>query len=60
MVLSGKSDEVGQALGLGFGADYYLTKPFHVTVLIQAAKALIRRSRAYNQSEPPKLCLGSF
>lgn len=60
MMLSGKTDEVDQALGLGFGADYYLTKPFHVAVLIQAAKALIRRSRVYNQSEAPELRLGPF
>ena len=60
MMLSGKSDEIDQALGLGFGADYYLTKPFHVTVLLQAAKALIRRNRVYDQSEPPKLRLGPF
>ena len=45
MMLSGKSDEMDQVLGLGFGADSYLTKPFHTAVLIQTAKALIRRSR---------------
>ena len=44
MMLSGKSDEMDQVLGLGFGADSYLTKPFHTAVLIQTAKALIRRS----------------
>ena len=34
MMLSDKSDEMNHVLGLGFGADYYLTKPFHVVVLI--------------------------
>ena len=49
MMLSGKSDEMDQVLGLGFGADSYLTKPFHTAVLIQTAKALIRRSKVYSQ-----------
>ena len=35
MMLSGKSDEMDQVLGLGFGADSYLTKPFHTAILIQ-------------------------
>jgi len=48
MMLSGKSDEVDQVLGLGFGADSYLTKPFRISVLIQNAKALIRRTREYS------------
>ena len=49
MMLSGKSDEMDQVLGLGFGADSYLTKPFHTSVLIQTAKALIRRNQIYSQ-----------
>lgn len=49
MMLSGKSDEMDQVLGLGFGADSYLTKPFHTAVLIQTAKALLRRSQVYSQ-----------
>lgn len=48
MMLSGKSDEVDQVLGLGFGADSYITKPFRASVLIQNAKALIRRTREYS------------
>ena len=41
MMLSGKSDEMDQVLGLGFGA-----------ILIQTAKALIRRSQIYSQGAP--------
>ena len=40
MMLSGKSDEMDQVLGLGFGADSYLTKPFHTSVLIQTSKSI--------------------
>lgn len=50
LILSGKSEDVDQVLGLGLGADDYLTKPFHVAVLIQKAKALIRRNTVYNAS----------
>ncbi|MFR8015399.1 MAG: hypothetical protein ACLU48_01960 [Clostridiaceae bacterium] len=39
-----------QVLGLGFGADSYLTKPFHTAVLIQTAKRTDRaEARYYSQ-----------
>lgn len=60
MMLSGKSDEMDQVLGLGYGADSYLTKPFHITVLIQTAKALIRRSQVYSKSKDTDIRLGEF
>ena len=34
LMLSGRQEEVDQVLGLGMGADDYLTKPFHVAVLV--------------------------
>lgn len=60
MMLSGKSDEMDQVLGLGFGADSYLTKPFHASVLIQTAKALIRRSQIYSQNSGTGIQKGPF
>lgn len=60
MMLSGKDDEFNQVLGLGFGADCYLTKPFHIAVLIQNAKALIRRSQVYSQAKASDLRAGPF
>lgn len=60
MMLSGKSDEMDQVLGLGFGADSYLTKPFHTSVLIQTAKALIRRSQVYSQASEAGIRKGPF
>lgn len=60
MMLSGKSDDMDQVLGLGMGADAYLAKPFHPSILIQNAKALIRRSRVYNQSSTTALQRGPF
>lgn len=49
LILSGRQEEVDQVLGLGLGADDYLTKPFHVSVLTQKVKALIRRNQIYSQ-----------
>lgn len=49
LMLSGRQEEMDQVLGLGLGADDYLTKPFHLSVLIQKAKALIRRNRVYSR-----------
>ena len=60
MMLSGKSDEMDQVLGLGFGADSYLTKPFHLSVLIQKVKALIRRNSIYSQNHKNQIMEGVF
>ncbi len=60
LMLSGKDDEMNQVLGLGFGADSYLTKPFHTSVLIQTARALIRRSQVYSRDKTSELRVGPF
>lgn len=60
LMLSGKDDEMNQVLGLGFGADSYLTKPFHTSVLVQTAKALIRRSQIYSKNSSSELRVGPF
>lgn len=51
LMLSGRQEEMDQVLGLGLGADDYLTKPFHLSVLIQKAKALIRRNSIYSHQK---------
>ena len=60
LMLSGKDDEMNQVLGLGYGADSYLTKPFHTSVLIQTARALIRRSQVYSRDKASELRVGPF
>ncbi len=60
LMLSGRGDEADQVLGLGMGADDYLTKPFHLAVLIQKVKALIRRNSVYSQSRKHLIVEGSF
>lgn len=60
LMLSGKQEEMDQVLGLGLGADDYLTKPFHLSVLIQKVKALIRRNSVYSQQKQNIITAGPF
>lgn len=60
LMLSGKQEEMDQVLGLGLGADDYLTKPFHLSVLILKVKALIRRNNVYSQHKSNGITVGPF
>jgi len=43
IIISAKAEETDQIIGFSLGADDYVTKPFHVKVLLQRIKALQRR-----------------
>lgn len=43
IMLTAKSEESDQVIGLAMGADDYVTKPFSVKVLLERIKALLRR-----------------
>jgi len=43
VMLTAKSEETDQIVGLALGADDYVTKPFSVKVLLERIKALLRR-----------------
>ncbi len=43
IMLTSKSDETDKVLGLEFGADDYLTKPFSIRELLARVKAIFRR-----------------
>ena len=50
LILSGEDDTESKLKGFGFGADDYLTKPFHREELIARIHAIIRRSKGHAQS----------
>ena len=50
LILSGEDDTQHKIKGFGFGADDYLTKPFHRDELIARIHAIIRRSKGHAQS----------
>ena len=50
LILTGADDTDSKLKGFGFGADDYLTKPFHRDELVARIHAIIRRSKGHSQS----------
>jgi two-component system cell cycle response regulator CtrA len=50
LILSGADDTENKIRGFGFGADDYMTKPFHREELVARIHAIIRRSKGHAQS----------
>ncbi|WP_194095260.1 response regulator transcription factor CtrA [Marivivens aquimaris] len=50
LILSGEDGTESKLRGFGFGADDYLTKPFHREELIARIHAIVRRSKGHAQS----------
>lgn len=51
LIMSAKDSDVDKALGLGFGADDYIAKPFSMIEIVARLKALIRRATVYTNQE---------
>lgn len=59
IMVTAKTDEVDQLVGLGVGADDYITKPFSMKVLMARIEAILRRAGAPGgRVEQPALRLG--
>src|SRR3990167_9066419 len=50
LILSGLSDMESKMQGLGFGADDFMTKPFHKDEMVARINAIVRRSQGHAQS----------
>jgi len=50
LILTGQGDIETKVRGLGFGADDYMTKPFHKDELVARIHAIVRRSKGHAQS----------
>ena len=50
LILSGMAGIEDKVRGLGFGADDYMTKPFHKDELVARIHAVVRRSKGHAQS----------
>jgi two-component system, cell cycle response regulator CtrA len=50
LILTGLGGVEDKIKGLGFGADDYMTKPFHKDELVARIRAIVRRSKGHAQS----------
>lgn len=60
LMLTAKAEEVDKIMGLEYGADDYLTKPFSIKELVARVKALLRRSSASEAEDSSKLDMMDF
>ena len=51
LMLTAKAEEIDKIMGLEFGADDYLTKPFSIRELMARVKALLRRANVNKDAE---------
>ncbi|WP_326909417.1 response regulator transcription factor [Sedimentibacter sp. MB31-C6] len=49
LILTAKDEDMNKILGLEYGADDYMTKPFNILELKARMKAILRRTKGYNQ-----------
>lgn len=64
LITSAKDSDVDKAIGLGFGADDYIAKPFSMIELSARIKASIRRATKYSKIDKKQekniICIGDL
>ncbi|MGA9870562.1 MAG: response regulator transcription factor [Rhodococcus sp. (in: high G+C Gram-positive bacteria)] len=60
LMLTAKSDETDMLVGLGVGADDYLSKPFSMRELVARVHALVRRVDRSQVPEPTSTSIGAI
>ena len=55
IMLTAKSDDMDKILGLEYGADDYVTKPFNILEVKARIKAIIRRTSAHQPAKEEKI-----
>jgi DNA-binding response OmpR family regulator len=57
MMLTARDGEIDRVLGLEFGADDYVTKPFSPREIVARVKAILRRTEAPHKTEVPEVLM---
>jgi DNA-binding response OmpR family regulator len=57
MMLTARDGEIDRVLGLEFGADDYVTKPFSPREIVARVKAILRRTEAPHKVEGPEVLM---
>jgi len=60
IMLTARGDDIDRILGLEFGADDYLSKPFNPRELLARIKAILRRAQAGNSGQGHRLAAGTL
>lgn len=60
IMLTAKGEEADKILGLGLGADDYVTKPFSLKELLARVKAVLRRTERAEKAGPEKIKRGAI
>lgn len=60
LVLSGRDETYDRVVGLEFGADDYMVKPFEPRELLARVRTILRRSKSVEQDQPAKYQFGTW